>query len=133
MSDSIYEVTPMRCPQCRGTEFLVEEEAEFRISGNEVSEVTCLDINRTTQVSCEDCDFRGQAWLFNPGLQDGMTKEKLLEILDSVLKRKSPDGLCDLATKLLGLHISFTTSTNDDDKEEHIFVILEKDRKEKKK
>lgn len=80
----------------------MEEEAEFRIFGNEVSEMTCLDIGRMMHVSCEDCDFRGQAWLFNPVLQDGMDKEKLLEILTGVLKRKSPEDLCDLATKLMG-------------------------------
>lgn len=133
MPDTLYEVNPMRCPQCRGEDFTASEEAEVRISGSEVVELTHIDLDSNSSITCEDCGFSAKGLLFNPKIQDDMTKEQLLGIVASYLKRQSGDRLAELATKLLEVHVVRKGMTNNPDGEEvECFAILEKDRKGKK-
>jgi predicted nucleic-acid-binding Zn-ribbon protein len=115
----------MRCPMCRGDEFTVESEGEFRVSGDEVSEVTSVDLSMFTQVNCESCDMRGPYFLFNPKNQDGISREKLLELFEKTIGRKGGEILAEVASKIWGVRIECVEVDGADD----LFVMKEKERK----
>lgn len=135
MHDEIFKIgRKLRCPNCRGEEFRVQEEAEFKISGDEVESVSEIVITGHTHVDCEDCGFFGTADLFNAKIQDGMSRGELVDMVFVFLKRTSATELCKLATTLFKTKVAEKPPKDPEGgDEEPVFILTERDLDQDKK
>lgn len=103
MEDKLCELSQkFVCPKCKGTEFTLDCDGEFRVVGNQVVEVMGVSEGPRTRLACTECDFEGPRIVFGSLLQSGITRERMTEMIQSWTDSAGVHTLCALAQKLMG-------------------------------